>query len=934
MRGGANRWLRAAAVLPALATGTAARAGDKVLFQPVPAWVKAAPPITAVTDGPPIVRLDTQERMADGGVWTYRDVATRMASTEIVAQAGTIQLPWQPAKGDLIVHRVEILRGGRVIDVLAGGKTFTVIRREQQLEQRSIDGQLTATLPVEGLQVGDVLRLAVSITRRDAALGGQVQNLTLLPAEPAPIGYARTRMLWPAALPIRWRALSEGAKPVVSTANGETELVVAGLLPKPADLPNDAPVAWRPLPLLEASSFADWAAVSRVMAPYYAPKPLGAELAAEVARIKAASPDPLRRADAALQLVQDKVRYLFNGMDDGNYVPQAADSTWTLRYGDCKAKTALLMALLAAMDVPAEAVLVNTELGGLAPRRLPSAAAFNHVLVRATIGDRAYWLDGTGSGARFADMGDVPPFRWALPIRAGGAELIAVPSAAPARPTTAVVLDVDQSAGVLLPAVVTMKLTVRGPAAAQVGMVKAQGGREGLDAMVSQLATKAIGGDAAVTRYAVAHDPLAAVATIDATATVTNFWQRVDDRWRMPLDRTVSDLNFEPDRSRPAWKDIPVATGAPDAVAYTVRVRLPDGGRGYVLEGDRTVDGAIGSATLRRSVIDRAGLIGTEDVLATSGADVAPADVAGARAKLAAAKERLLRVAAPAELAPRWAMVRDARARGLLKPILAAYSDAVAAHPDDVDALTNRANFLTGVYDWKGALPDLDRAIAKQPSAELLNARAFALRNLGQDDRAMADLRASLALEPADQYALGTLADLLAARGDRAGALKLLDERAASGGDKQRGWALGRRAAVLARLGDKQGAVAALDQAVAARPNNPGLLNERCWIKAQLALQLDTALKDCTKAIELSDSTTAALDSRALVYFRLDRPDDALADLDAALAQEPGQSGSLYLRGIIRARQGQADASRRDLEAARLIDPNVAESYAPYGIAP
>ncbi|MCZ3096465.1 DUF3857 domain-containing protein, partial [Acinetobacter baumannii] len=86
----------------------------------------------------------------------------------------------------LIVHRAEIIRGPERIDLLkanaAGAKAgFDVLRREQKLEQRQLDGMLTATMAVEGLRVGDILHVVVSITRKDAVLQGAMQGFQPLP---------------------------------------------------------------------------------------------------------------------------------------------------------------------------------------------------------------------------------------------------------------------------------------------------------------------------------------------------------------------------------------------------------------------------------------------------------------------------------------------------------------------------------------------------------------------------------------------------------------------------------------------------------------------------------------------------------------------------------------------------------------------------------
>ena len=138
----------------------------------------------------------------------------------------------------------------------------------------------------------------------------------------------------------------------------------------------------------------------------------------------------------------------------------------------------------------------------------------------------------------------------------------------------------------------------------------------------------------------------------------------------------------------------------------------------------------------------------------------------------------------------------------------------------------------------------------------------------------------------------------------------------------------------LARVGRGAEAVAAMDLAVKAKPGNTDMLNGRCWAKATTRLMLDTALKDCTKAIELGESPAAALDSRALVYYQLGRMDEALADIEAALDIAPGQGPTLYLRGVIRRRRNDTAAGNADLAAARLMNPAIDVDYKRWGVEP
>ncbi len=369
-RRSAGLCLVAAIVLPATA-----HAGDKPLYRPVPDWVVPAPPLdmTKLGDSAPIILVfDNQQRLQDGTVSAYVDTATRINSPEVMSRFGTIALPWMPDKGDLIVHSLEILRGAETIDLLKGEK-FQVLRREQQLERRVLDGSLTATLPVEGLRIGDVLRMRVTVTNSDAALKGQVQALAPVAAEPFRAQFARVRLSWPVAAPVKWRTYAEGVTLTPKDVGGFRTIELAMPVAKQPEVPSDAPARFQRPPIIEATSFADWAAVSTTMAPLYdtvGTIPAGSPLAAEVAKIAKAESDPLRRTAAALQLVQEQVRYLAMGMNGGNYVPQSPARTWELRYGDCKAKTLLLMAMLRELGVTAEATLVASEMGDLVPVRL------------------------------------------------------------------------------------------------------------------------------------------------------------------------------------------------------------------------------------------------------------------------------------------------------------------------------------------------------------------------------------------------------------------------------------------------------------------------------------------------------------------------------------------------------------------------------------
>jgi hypothetical protein len=235
--------------------------------------------------------------------------------------------------------------------------------------------------------------------------------------------------------------------------------------------PAEAPPRYRWQRVLEYSDFADWAAISRRFAPLYkqaATLTAGSPLKAEAGQIAAAHPDPLARAAAALKLVQQQVRYIYIGLDQGNLTPATAEETWRRRYGDCKGKTVLLLALLAEMGIDAEPVLVNgTGADDGLDERLPNPALFNHVLVRARIGGESYWLDGTLAPVAEPSATPVIAYRWALPLTAEGSAIQPLEWRPAERPNEVTLFEMDARAGFDQPAKLTRTTITRGIAGLQ-----------------------------------------------------------------------------------------------------------------------------------------------------------------------------------------------------------------------------------------------------------------------------------------------------------------------------------------------------------------------------------------------------------------------------------------------------------------------------------
>jgi hypothetical protein len=161
------------------------------------------------------------------------------------------------------------------------------------------------------------------------------------------------------------------------------------------------------LPYLHVSTFASWPAALRWYADLMAEAlpPIGSDpVVRELAQRLTKEADTTEAKVRAIHAYAAKqIRYV--GLEFGihSLKPHAVREVIDRRFGDCKDKATLLVALLAEVGVPAQVVLVRTsDLGGLADP-VASLGVFNHAI--AWVPALNWWLDAT---APFHLPGELP----------------------------------------------------------------------------------------------------------------------------------------------------------------------------------------------------------------------------------------------------------------------------------------------------------------------------------------------------------------------------------------------------------------------------------------------------------------------------------------------------------------------------------------------
>ncbi|HEY1928157.1 MAG TPA: DUF3857 domain-containing protein [Caulobacteraceae bacterium] len=913
----------------ALGLGHAATAGDKPVIAPAPSWVVPAAIPTAPPSGSSALEVllsDAQIRFEPNATDFYEERAIKVRDPVGLAQAGTFSMPWRPDVATLTIHRARILRGDKVIDLIDHPDRVTVLRREPNLETSMLDGALTAVIQPEGLQAGDILDYAFTLTVADPLTRGHAEGFGEAPSG-LPAQRYRLRAIWPSGRPMQWRMGSGLGQPIVSHPPGLDQFLVERANFEAPSSPAGAPPRFQHPGQTEFTDFRDWGEVSVLLTPAYeraADLAKDSAVRAEAAKIAASTDDPKKRAALALQLVQQQVRYFYLELGAGGYAPAAADLTWTRRFGDCKGKTVLLIALLRALGIDAAPALVSTTGGDRLPVSLPAIAFFDHVIVRAHIGGVTYWLDGTRLGDR--EIKDIlpPDYQWALPLVGRAAKLEPIEEPPLAEPAAEVETRIDLRGGPDAPAPTRVTVLYRGDLALSV--------HQGYDATAKADLNKKLRESFTATypwitiqNTGAKWDEAGRTLTINLEGTGHLTWTTYASgrQYIIPDSQLGGEVSLE--RANDADKSAPYAIPYPMFIAGRTSITLPDRGAGYTLEGGGDVDREIAGIQYRR----KSAIVGgtaTLEVTTKSLKREIPADAApAAESALQTLNEQPVWLEAPLASAPKPSTPAPASKT----------SSAALAEPSTAEGFARRGLQLLVEHDYSGAVVDLSRAAELDPNVEkTFYNRGVAYAALGKFQSARDDFDRALRLNPKSSKALAARGRMRLELSDEDGARADFEAAfLAAPTDPEPLWQAALAMDDAGQFGAAVGYYNRLLMRFSTDSRRSSMLNARCWARAQWGRELRQGLSDCEAAISLSPKSSSFLDSRALVELRLGHAEDSIKDYNAAIA---GGSGavSLFGRGLAKLKSGDSVGGSADIAAATKSDPDVANRYAKWGLRP
>ena len=404
------------------------------LVRPPQSWVRTVSPelerkgaqLPSVSSSTSLLD-DRQIKVGEKTVDRYYHFVQRIETSAGLDDISQLKFYFEPSYQQLTIHFIHIRRGDTIINALKPSE-IRVIQQEEDLNQQLYNGTLAALIFLDDLRVGDVVDFSYTISGENPVLGGHFAETTYL-AGRDPIQQLFFRLIYPSKRALSIKNDNINLQPAVRILGDDTEYIWERQGAAAVTLDDSTPSWFDPYPRVSLSEFRNWEDVVQWALPLYRlSASSGPALSAKTEQWKSEFPSPEQRTIAALRFAQDEIRYL--GIELGRYShqPTSPDKVFARRFGDCKDKSLLLSALLVSMGIEAAPALVNSREGHSLDKWQPSPFAFDHVIVRAKMNGKTYWLDPTISYQRGGlDKYYDPPYERALVLRDGTRDLEKIP---------------------------------------------------------------------------------------------------------------------------------------------------------------------------------------------------------------------------------------------------------------------------------------------------------------------------------------------------------------------------------------------------------------------------------------------------------------------------------------------------------------------------
>lgn len=285
------------------------------------------------------------------------------------------------------------------------------------------DDRRIVRAPLPAVAVGAVIEFEITIaSTRPMFEAGTLFRSSFGGSES--VGLARLELDYPESLPLQYRLANIRAESVDRAAtDGRVKVIVepgaiAPMPPADPHLPSDVIV----YPSIRFATGRSWREIAAKYSELVDRQLTGADVRSLVTR-GANREQTIREL---LKRLHREIRYTGVEFGEAALIPNTPAETMKRKYGDCKDKSALLIAMLRAAGIPASMALLSTGPGLDVDPALPGIGEFDHAIVYVP-GENPYWIDATDELAGLGELASADQGRRALIADPATAELVLTP---------------------------------------------------------------------------------------------------------------------------------------------------------------------------------------------------------------------------------------------------------------------------------------------------------------------------------------------------------------------------------------------------------------------------------------------------------------------------------------------------------------------------
>jgi transglutaminase-like putative cysteine protease/tetratricopeptide (TPR) repeat protein len=295
-------------------------------------------------------------------------------------------------------------------------KTITEAAAKDDEDSVYSDRQ-TLRAPLPAIAPGSLVEEEETIKESAPFFGAGIVQRSYI-GDAQPVHHTRLVVDAPAALALRYSVqLLPDLKPQRTESDGRVRLVFEhGPLDArdevDSELPNDLPA----YPNVTYSTGVSWQHVAETYSKIVDKQIKASDLKSLIGKLVAGKTSQAEQESAIVQYLDREIRYTGVEFGDASVIPRSPTETLARKYGDCKDKAALLVAMFRAAGIPAYVALLNAGSRLDVAPDLPGMGLFDHAIVYVP-GNPDLWIDATDEYARLGQIPTSDQDRWALIAR-------------------------------------------------------------------------------------------------------------------------------------------------------------------------------------------------------------------------------------------------------------------------------------------------------------------------------------------------------------------------------------------------------------------------------------------------------------------------------------------------------------------------------------